>query len=276
MRALTIAGVSILGFIGMTAGWVKLQESFGVFYPTEYAENRLERLPPEIQFVRFPSEDGTSITGLLRAGDPGEPALVFAHGNAGNMMDRLPWFELALPSGWTGLMVDYRGYGLSEGTPSVKGAKEDVKAAADYALTNTPADRLFLHGRSLGVPMVAHAGQHVSLEGMILESGFPDAGAVAEHIFPVPGISYLISIELDTVEYLRKAQDGGHEFPKLIIHGSSDGILPLELGRELHAEAPEPKDWWLVDGAGHNDLMMVAGEEYPERLKEFLTATKDG
>jgi fermentation-respiration switch protein FrsA (DUF1100 family) len=263
-------GAGLVGVVGLTIGWVKLQENYGIFYPTTYPEARLKQLPQGVEYVEFPSQDGTTITGLLYEGKSYKPAVLFAHGNAGNMIARLPWFQNALPDGWTGMILDYRGYGQSEGTPSVSGLNKDVRAAAKFLLQQTNQDDLYYHGRSLGVPFVAYASQHIPAEGMILESGFPSAPAVAREIMPVPGIGYLLSVSLDTVEYLETAQNKHGPFKKLIVHGSEDRILPVQLGRSLYERSPKPKQWWLVDGAGHNDLMLVAGETYEEKIKGFL------
>jgi fermentation-respiration switch protein FrsA (DUF1100 family) len=270
LRLVTIVGTGLLALGGMTVGWIKFQEHYGIFYPTTYPKARLKQLPQGIEYVEFPSRDGTRVTGLLREGNPDKPAVLFAHGNAGNMIARLPWFQNALPDGWTGMILDYRGYGQSEGTPSVSGLTKDVRAAAKFLLQQTNQDDLYYHGRSLGVPFAAYASQHVPAEGMILESGFPNAPAVAREIMPVPGIGYLLSVSLDTVEYLETAQNKHGPFKKLIVHGSEDRILPVELGRTLYEKAPKPKQWWLVDRAGHNDLMLVAGDSYAERIKGFL------
>ncbi len=270
MRFLTLFGAGLLALGVMIVGWVKYQERYGIFYPTSYRKDRLKQLPPSIEYVEFSSTDGLTLTGLYRGGDRDKPGLLLAHGNAGNMIDRLPWFRTALPDGWSGIIFDYRGYGQSDGTPSVAGAKKDVRAAANLLLQRTKTTTLYLHGRSLGVPFVAYASQYVTVQGMILESGFPDAPAVAHQILPFPGTDQLITTSLDTIDYLKTAHQQQGPFPKLILHGSDDQILPVQLGRSLYERAPKPKKWWLVEGAGHNNLRITAGPTYRETLVDFL------
>lgn len=275
MRYVSLFGMTVIGFVGVMAGWVKFQEAYGIFYPTTYSENRLKGLPRSVEYVEFPSTDGTKITGLLKRGSDTSPVVVFAHGNAGDVINRVQWFRTALPDTWSGLILDYRGYGLSEGDPSVEGLKKDVRAASDYALDETGSDTLVLHGRSLGVPFVAHAARSVRPSAMILESGFPNSSEVASHIMPIPGIGYIISVSLNTVRYLEDAREEHGPIPKLILHGTRDRVLPVQLGRSLYEQAPEPKQWWEVKEAGHNNLTLRAGDEYGKKILSFLNGSID-
>lgn len=271
LRYFAFGSIILLALAGLLIGWVKYQEAYGLFYPTNYHERRLESLPEGIQYHRFTPNGGPKLTALLREGAKDAPLMVLAHGNAGNMLDRLYWFDLAVPQDWSALILDYRGYGRSEGHPSVTGLKKDLASGLRYGLDQTDADTLVLHGRSLGVPLVASAAQHHRVEALILESGFPAAGAVAREIMPVPGIGSLLSTDLDTVTNLIKARKRHGPMPTFVLHGSRDRILPVKLGRSLYEQLPEPKQWWLVEGAGHNNLPVVAGDEYRQRITEFLS-----
>lgn len=273
VRYLVWGMVILLAVVGFLVGWVKYQEAYGLFYPTNYDERRLESLPEGIQYHRFESEKGRELTALLRNGSEDAPLMVLAHGNAGNMLDRLYWFDLAVPEDWSAMILDYGGFGRSEGRPSVPGLKEDVEAGIRYGLDETGADTLVLHGRSLGVPIAASAARHYPVEALILESGFPNAHAVAREILPVPGIGALLSTDLDTVDALKEARERHGPIPTFVIHGSRDRILPVGLGRSLHERIPEPKQWWLVEGAGHNNLPVAAGDQYRHRITKFLTET---
>lgn len=265
--------VSIVGIGVLIVGWVKYQESSGIFFPIKYPKSRIDRLPDELEFVTFPSLDGVKVTGLLKQGRPDSPAIVFTHGNAGHMIDRVPWIQGGVPAGWTALLLDYRGYGLSDGSPSVAGLKKDARAAVEFVLERTDNDVLYLYGRSLGVPLAAYASQYHKTEGIILESGLPDARSVAPHFMPMPGVQYLVGIDLDTVEYIQSAQKTHGPMRKLVVHGTEDRILPVQLGRKLFEAIPEPKEKLFVEGAGHNNLRLIAGDRYDETVRKFLTET---
>lgn len=269
--------VPVIGIGILIVGWIKYQESSGIFFPTKFPRSRIDELPESVEFVTFESTDGVTISGLYKRGRSDSPVMVFTHGNAGHMINRLPWLLEGVPDGWTGLIVDYRGYGLSDGTPSVSGVKRDSRAAAEYALDRSGSNTLYLYGRSLGVPLAAYVSQFHRTEGIILESGFPSAREVAPHFFPLPGVQYLVSTDLETVRYIEEAEETYGPMRKLVIHGTADEILPVSLGKSLFGQLSEPKDKLIVDGAGHNNLRAVAGERYHRVVQRFLTGerTKD-
>lgn len=270
MRPLVWLAVLTVGFGGLLGGWVKYQENYGLFFPRDYSDARLKVAREIAEYRAIESEDGPTITALLRQGESGAPLVVMAHGNAGHMLDRVHWFGRVLPEDWSGMIFDYRGYGRSEGTPSVEGLKEDTRRAVEYGLETTGSDTLFLHGRSLGAPMVAQAAEDHPVDGLILESGFSSAREVVPHVMPIPGLKYLVGVNLDTTRSVRRAQEEHGVFPKLVIHGTADRILPIELGRALFEQVPEPKESLFVEGAGHNDLPLVAGDTYDQTIKNFL------
>lgn len=250
--------------------WIKKYEKRAIFHPQSYSENRIDRLPDDLNFVRFNTTNGPSLTGVWKNGQSDSPVLVFAHGNAGHMLQRIGWFEQSLPEGWNGLLFDFRGYGLSDGTPSESGLFEDTYSAVQFALDKVDHSRIALHGRSLGTPLVAHVSQKIEVDSLILESGFPSAPAVAKTLIPIPFMSSLMSSQFNTIKYLKTAHNKNGPIPKFFIHGMRDNVIPFRLGRQLFQDAPEPKQRWFVEEAGHNDLPIKSGEEYSERVKRFL------
>lgn len=248
--------------------WVRFQEKFGIFFPTVPADDAVSQLPDSIEFVEFESTDGTKLTGLWKAGTEEAPVIVMAHGNGGNMFDRLFWLEEAIPGDWNGFIFDYRGYGLSEGSPHESGIYQDAIAAVQEARSRRPDAPFLLHGRSLGVTAIAYASMKIQPDGLILESGFPSGTAIGKSIIPLPGIQYFMSVEFNTTEYVSRARDGD-PFPVLVIHGKKDEIVPFALGKELYETLEEPKSFWQVHRAGHNNLFSATGNEYPKRLEAF-------
>lgn len=260
----------VLGLVLVLVLFVRFQEARGIFFPGSYPEALLEELPDGIELVEFTTDDGVRLTGLLQRGEAGKPAVLMAHGNAGHMLDRLGWFERVPPDGWSGMVFDYRGYGRSEGTPSERGIYRDARAAAKFLQSELDGVDLYYHGRSLGVPVVADLAVDHPPRGMILESGFPDAASVAREILPVPGLRWLLSVDLDTLRNVQEASDRGIRPPILVVHGTEDRVIPIELGRRLLEGLPGDPEAWFVRGAGHNDLPAVAGYRYRQRLQTFL------
>ncbi len=276
LKTIATAGLYLAGILLLIFIWVRHQQKQGLYHPTVFDESWFDNLPSELREVSFKTEDDVKLWGVWKKGQPGNPVLIMAHGNGGDLRRRIYWFDLVLPEGFHGLIFDYRGYGASEGSPSERGLYRDIKAAIDYATANSGSSVIYLHGRSLGTAVVARGALERKVSGVILESGFPSAAKAAETILPLPGIRKLLSIDFETVSYLKQAQEKYGPFPKLIIHGSRDEVLPFRLGEKLYETAPAPKEKWYIESAGHNNLIQAAGvEKYSQKLREFLTENRE-
>ena len=114
--------------------------------------------------------------------------------------------------------------------------------------------------------MAADLATKVPAAGLILESGFPHLGAMAKVHYPFVFSERLLSGRYDALSRLKRKK-----MPVLVVHGDRDGIVPLRLGRRLFEAAPEPKEWYEIKGAGHNDTYLVGGEDYFKKLRETRT-----
>lgn len=186
--------------------------------------------------------------------------LLFSHGNAEDVGQNQPYFRLLREAGFAVLAYEYPGYGPSQGRPSEKGAYEAADAAYDHLTRElgVPSERIIMLGRSLGAAAALYLAARRPVGGVVLESPFVTAFRVLTRvpIFPFDKFDNLSRI-------------GRVRAPLLIIHGTADSVVPTWHGRRLFQAAPEPKQAWWVEGADHNDLMLVAGKAYFERLREF-------
>lgn len=173
------------------------------------------------------------------------PAVVFAHGNA-ELIDTWPEeFRRYNRMGIALLLVEYPGYGRSEGSPSQKRITQTLTVAYDW-LVNRPevdAGRIVLHGRSLGGGAVCRLAEKRPSAAMILQSTFTSARSFAIH-YGVPGF-----LVLDPFDNLSVIRDYPH--PVLIFHGERDEVIPVRHGRKLAAEAPNAE--LILYACGHND-----------------------
>lgn len=188
-------------------------------------------------------------------------AVLFTHGNAEDAGHQGPFLEMYRSLGVTVLAVDYPGYGLSTGDPSEPGAY----AAADAALAHLgalgfPPEQVVLHGRSLGGAVVVDVAARQRVAGLILESTFTSAFQVMLPFGGLPGDRFTSLAKLPRVTA-----------PTLVIHGTRDEVIPFGHGERIFRAFPEgqARSWW-VEGAGHNDLMWVAGERYWREVASFL------
>lgn len=195
----------------------------------------------------------------------GAPAAVlFLHGNAGNVTHRARHIRAWRSAGAAVLVIDYRGYGRSEGRPSEAGIYEDAMAGYRYLRgRGYSPDRILVHGESLGTVAAAHVAAMEPVGALILEAPFPSARAVANAVLPLLGPMLVWGFDL-------KSRLSRVRAPVLVIHGGQDEIIPCRLGRAVFEAAPEPKQFWELPGAGHNDIPESAGSAYPARLRTLL------
>lgn len=252
------------------------------------------RLEPAMVFYPLRGEDATP-AGLgirfepltLRASDgvrlaawqlePENPTvdIVYFHGNGGNLSLWLPVFAVLHSFGYRVLAIDYRGYGLSDGSPTEKGLFLDAEAAARHARANRgkrPFDKardrpLVYWGRSLGGPVAAAAARAVPPDALVLESTFPDKASVLRTMLLFRALNVFGSYSFDTLGQLRDFRK-----PVLIIHADGDTIIPYALGRELFERLDAPKEFVTLRGADHNDLFDAGHEVYWKPIRAFLDA----
>lgn len=250
-------------------GFVLFFESSFVYHPVKHPGGNWE--PPElhdsIHDVTFEAEDGTELHGWWVPKKDTDTTLLWYHGNAGNLSHRLGGIRDFFDLGVQILIMDYRGYGKSEGSPSEDGIYMDGEAAYTFLRKekNVPASELFILGRSLGAAVATHVAGKFPTGGLILVSGFPSARSMVPRVLPIPGLHFLVRHNLDSASRI-----GSIETPLLMMHGSEDNIVPPELGRKLFEHATEPKEFRLLDGAGHNNIHLRSGKEYLSAIRTFI------
>lgn len=240
-----------------------------LYFPMRYPEGWwTQQQSLGAEDVSIVAADGVKLHGWWVAAATPEIATLFLHGNAGNVTHRMMALRAIREAGSSVLMLDYRGYGKSEGSPSEKGLYRDAQAAYEWLLQKGyAAQRIVLHGESLGSAVAVDLAARRPSMGVVLEAPFSSASAVAGTI--LPGVGRMLMWGFDSKSKISRVHA-----PVMIIHGSEDEVIPLRLGQELFAAANEPKTLWVVESAHHNDLGQVAGSAYRERLAQFYAAAK--
>jgi fermentation-respiration switch protein FrsA (DUF1100 family) len=192
---------------------------------------------------------------------------LFSHGNAEDIGRSLATLEKLNAMGFSIFAYDYQGYGTSAGTPSEANAYRDIEAAYNYLVDvlKVPADRIIAYGRSLGGAVSVDLAQKRPLAGLIIEGSFITAYRVVTGIPLFP---------FDKFKSLSKIKRVG--CPNLVIHAKRDEVIPFSHGERLFLEANEPKASYWVEGAGHNNLIEVAGKAYEKALSEFVRLIEKG
>ena len=240
-----------------------------LFFPSRNDPGSAPRLAGvEGADVDLTAPDGTPLHGWWHEVAPGAPAVVFLHGNAGNIAGRASLAEGYLARGISVFMLDYRGYGRSGGRPDEVGVHADAKAAVRWVAEAVGgAERTVIHGRSLGGVIGAGVARETGTAGLILESTFTSFDEMARAAYP-----FLPSF---VVRRLRGHFDARSavsllQVPVLVVHGTADRLVPIAMGRELLAAAAGPTEWYEVPDADHNDVFLVGGEPYFDRLARFV------
>ncbi len=233
---------------------------------------------PKIEDSWFTTEDGLKlhgwycvphrITGGQPVPVPAEMVLLWFHGNAGNITHRYEMIRLLSRMPVKIFIIDYRGYGRSEGSPSEQGLYLDARAAWDYLIAQRGLrpDQIVIFGKSLGGAPAIDLASRVQPAGLIVQSSFtsiPDMAATILPFFP----KSLLRTRMDSLSKIP-----GVRCPKLFIHSPSDEVVPYRLGRRLYEAAAEPKQFYEVKGAPHNETFLVGGQAYFEALRSFLNS----
>jgi uncharacterized protein len=207
--------------------------------------------------IRVTTSDGVRLHGWwIQAG--GHRVVLLFHGNAGNVSHRLDRARLfAERLGVDLFLVDWRGYGRSEGKPSEAGLYRDGLAIYDAARDcGFSPDRIVLLGESLGCAVALEVALARPCASVALETPFLSVPALARRHYPfVPG--FLVRSKFDSESRIARVR-----VPKLIVASERDEIVPLSHAKRLFEVAAPPKDLFVVPGAGHNDAYLTGGGAY--------------
>lgn len=243
-----------------------LEERF-IFLPSRELVGSPADVGLTYEEVTFPASDGVALHGWYVPGEA--PAtLVWFHGNAGNISHRLVNLRGIHDRVRVSVFLfDYRGYGRSAGSPSEEGTYRDAEGAVALLeqRTGLPAERLIYFGRSLGAAIALETALRRRPAALVLESPFLSVPHMARQIYPFLPLSGLLRTRYDSL-----AKIAGLGAPVLVIVGGADEVVPPDHGRLLFERAPEPKRWYRVPGAGHNDTFIVGGGAYYDALRTFL------
>ncbi len=246
-------------------------EYFTTFHPVRVGPGQIWTPPSGGENVWFKTADGYRLNGWFFESrtQPSTATVIFFHGNSGNIFN-VGWLgQWFAERGFNVLLVDYRGYGASEGE---QGSEWDLYSDGDAAIAfvvkekDVPPAKIVLYGTSLGTTVVADVGSRRQVGALIIESGLSSASSLAVHRFSwLPQTLHFLG--RNGFESARKLQKV--RAPVLIVHGDPDPVIPVSEGRLLFEAANEPKRLLIFYGAGHN-VFGSLGDPYLEQVVEFI------
>lgn len=267
-----VAGL-LLAIYGTLAGLLWGLQAKLIFQPTS---GPYERTPDDLglpwRALRLQASDGVRLAAwYIEAPMPDAPAVLFLHGNAGDMSHRLERLHALHRLGAAVLTLDYRGYGTSAGRPSERGLERDVRAAWEW-LTGTAGhapDRIIVQGRSLGSALAAGLAADRDPGALVLESAFTSLPALAADLYPWLPARRLTRFRFDTAGALARTR-----CPVVIAHSPADEIVPPQHGRALADIRPGATTFVRLDG-GHNAPTLRPGSGFRDAMERLVARVRD-
>jgi len=260
-----------LGYAALV-GVVYLAQDSLVYFPNmgraHVATPAVHGLAYEDVFLK--TSDGETLHAWWLPVTDARGTVLLFHGNAGNISHRMEYARMFRTLGYHTLLVDYRGYGKSTGTPSEQGTYADATAAWQWLTTTRgiPNREIVIFGESLGGAVACWLARERPAGALIIASTFtsvPDLGSEVYGFLPVRLIS---RFSYDTRECLPHVKA-----PVLVIHSADDEIIPVAHGRRLFEAARKPKVFLELAG-GHNDGFVFMRAEWVKALGAFLTGAQ--
>jgi fermentation-respiration switch protein FrsA (DUF1100 family) len=253
--------------------WVVLALALYIFQPhfVYFPYKGLEATPADVglpfESVAMNAGDGVRLHGWFLPAAEARGAVLYLHGNGGNISHRLLPLEVLNALGLAVLILDYRGYGESQGRPSESGTYLDAEAGWRYLTTERRIDAgaVVLYGESLGGAVATWLATRVRPAALILESAFTSVRDMASTHYPIFPAGLMLRIHYPTLERIPKVA-----CPVLVIHSPEDEIVPFEQGQRLFRAAATEKQF-LKRSGGHNDAFIVGGEQLRAGLNRFLS-----
>ena len=265
-RSVTSYLISILIGLLLINAWMYYQQPGMLFYPLKELNENPRDWGMSYIDVAIHTEDGLELDGWYVPFANSKKVVLFFHGNAGNISHRRASLQILHDLGVNVLMLDYRGYGLSEGSPSESGLYLDARAAWDYLLNEKKfsAQDVVIFGRSLGGAVAVNLASQVEARGLMLESTFTSARDMADSLFPVLSKLLYVRFGLNSDERIKRVH-----CPVLILHSPDDDVIPYVLGERLFELANEPKRFVRLRG-DHNSGFYQSQPVYGQLLDKWM------
>lgn len=252
----------LVSILILTSGCV----SEAIYHPTHEIRHTPAHAGLAYEDVTLETSDAVRLSAWWVPAATPRGAVLFCHGNAGNIGDRLDTLLIINSLGLDVLIFDYRGYGSSHGSPTEQGTYLDAEAAWNYLVRQKKIapGQIIVWGRSLGGAVAARTAAEHPAGLVIVESGFTSLEAlVHDHIGWVP--SWILSdYAYDTLYYLENISA-----PVLVIHSPDDEIVPFRHGKELYGSIKGPKAFVEIHGS-HNRGFIDSLKVYASSIDDFI------
>ncbi len=273
-----LLGVGVVAALGYSAVciFIFFRQTRLIFFPSPIIQTTPESFHLHSQEVWLPvpvaSGKVERIHGWwIRANQSDAKVILYLHGNAMNIGANVDSANRFHQLGFSVLLIDYRGYGRSEGGfPNEQRVYQDAATAWNYLVhqRQISPNQIFIYGHSLGGAIAIDlAVQHPDAAGLIVESSFTSIRQIVAYrnIFSMFPVDLILTQRFESIKKVPNLK-----VPVLFIHGTADVTVPAFMSQDLYAAAPEPKKLFLVPGARHNNVADVAPSQYLLTVQSFV------
>ncbi len=268
---------------GSGCAYMWVNQKYYIFMPQEELSQTPadQNLNFEDIYLPIASNNGDGIERLhcwwIPTDHPTGRYLIYLHGSAYNIGANVNHARRLKNLGFSVLLVSYRGYGRSDGHfPTERQVYMDADAAWNYLVRKRglPPDQIYIYGHSLGGAVAINlAVSHPESAALIVEATFTSIADMGRRnpwyrLLPIELITHQ---RFDSIGKIARL-----DMPVLILHGTDDRVVPVEMGRRLYEKAPSPKELKLILGGEHNNSARVGGEEYLMTVRKFVDEVQRG
>ena len=258
--------ISVVALVVALAVLVRAIEPSFAFFPLAGETTTPAQFGVRYEAIAIHTRDGEQLRAWWLHADAPRAGIVYFHGNGGNLSVWAPIVAGIAERGYSVVAIDYRGYGSSSGRPSERGLYRDVDAVLEHVARHHDIHvPLVYWGRSLGATMAAYAATIARPDGLILESGFPDARTLVRSSPPLAFLALFSTYRFPTAELVNRAAS-----PVLVLHGDRDSVIPFALGRALFERISGSKEFVTVHGGDHNDITPRDSSRYWDAIDRFI------
>ncbi|MCF7805034.1 MAG: alpha/beta fold hydrolase [Candidatus Marinimicrobia bacterium] len=265
-RMTTFIATLVIIYLAFAGFLYLFQEQF-VFHPSSAIHSTPADVGLPYEEVTVTTQDGIDIAGWFIPHPDARAVILYFHGNANNLADRVEYLKLLHSLRVSIFGIDYRGYGKSDGKPDARGTYKDAEAAWEYLVNdqNIAPENIVIYGRSLGGAIATWLARQKNPGALILGSSFTSAGDMARKMFPFMPVKLLVRVPYNTLEHLKYVDS-----PVLVSHSIDDTTVPFEHGKRLFEAANPPKEFLELRGP-HNNVVFTSRQQYLEGLDSFLS-----
>lgn len=262
-RGLLRFGMVVAGcYLGVVIVFLFLENTL-LFHP--YRDTDYWNAPPnpKVQDLELPSTDGTRLHAWWYPCDGAHGALLYCHGNAGNLSGRAKAIDnIVQKLGVSVLIFDYPGFGRSEGKPSEAGCYTAGDAAYDWLSERVPPANIILYGKSLGGGVAVELARRRPHRALVLVKTFTSVPNLAQELYPFLPCHWMVRNRFESINKITQCTR-----PVFVAHGDCDSLIPCSHGEKLFAAANEPKEFLYMSGCDHNDPL---SSDCLPKLLQFL------